>query len=139
MRKHGGQDFPELREEAMKLLQEESSLQEIVRLVGIEALSDNEQLILDTAKSLREDYLQQDAFDKIDSYASTQKQYFMLKSIITFHQNGLKALSEGHRIKEIVSLKSKISIAQAKNIPEDKSDQLEELLREIDNDFYKLK
>ena len=76
--------------EGMRILQEESQLEEIVRLVGIDSLSDKDRLTLETAKSLREDYLQQNAFDDVDTFTSRSKQAKMLQLILTFGEEGQK-------------------------------------------------
>ena len=76
--------------EGMRILQEESQLEEIVRLVGIDSLSDKDRLTLETAKSLREDYLQQNAFDDVDTFTSRTKQAKMLQLILTFGEEGQK-------------------------------------------------
>ncbi|MDR1741503.1 MAG: V-type ATP synthase subunit A, partial [Synergistaceae bacterium] len=84
-----------LRVEAMSLLEEEDQLREVVRLVGIDALSKEERMVLETAKSLREDFLHQNAFHEIDTYASMDKQFKMLKTIVRFHHAGMDALKKG--------------------------------------------
>ena len=137
LRDKGGQDFPELRAHAVEVLQKESELEEIVKLVGLEALSPKEQLLLDTAKSLREDFLQQDAFDEIDSYASTKKQYLMMKTIMTFHTEAEKALDSGKKLKEIIDPALKEKIGRAKNIEEGHISQIEELISEIEKTVNK--
>lgn len=75
---------------AMRMLQKEAELSEIVRLVGIDALSDKDQLLLEITKSLREDYLQQNAFDAVDTFTSREKQFEMLQTILLFHDEGQK-------------------------------------------------
>ena len=93
-KKNIAEDFPEIRSRAMKLLQEEAKLLEIVRLVGMEALSNEEKLILTTARSIREDFLFQNAFDKDDAYTPPIKQYGILKSIIIIHNEAIKVVSQ---------------------------------------------
>lgn len=124
-------DFPELRIKAMDILQKEAKLQEIVRLVGVESLSEKDQLTLLTAKSIREDFLQQNAFDEIDTYTSLKKQYLMLKAIITFHEIGNKRLDEGKQFLEISSSPLREKIAKMKFIPEKNLDEIEKLISEI--------
>ncbi len=124
-------DFFELRTEGMTILQKESELEEIVRLVGLDALSSKEQLILDTARSLREDFLMQFAFDDIDTYTSLKKQYLLLKNILQFHKSAENALDKGVKLSEIVALPVKEKVARAKMIPEEKIDELEKLEQEI--------
>ena len=90
MKDEVSEDYWDIREQAMGLLQEEAKLQEIVRLVGPDALSVREKLVLLTSKSIREDYLYQDSFDPEDAYTIPVKQYQMLKTIVTLYQEGLK-------------------------------------------------
>ncbi|OTE82983.1 V-type ATP synthase subunit A, partial [Escherichia coli] len=79
--------------EAMRMLQKESELSEIVRLVGIDALSEKDQLLLETTKSLREDFLQQNAFDAVDTFTSREKQFKMLETILLLHKEAEDALT----------------------------------------------
>ncbi len=111
-------EWETLRSEAMRILQEEAELQEIVRLVGLDALSIKDRFTLETSKSLREDYLHQNAFHDIDTFASIQKQFRMLKLILMFHNEGHKALSEGALYKDIVNLPIRERIAKSKLILE---------------------
>lgn len=131
MRQHAGSDWPEMRTEAMDILQQEASLQEIVRLVGIEALSSKEQLVLLTAKSLREDFLHQNAFDEIDTFTSLRKMYLMLKAILTFHHTALREIEKGKTIQELTSHHLKEDIGRAKMIEENNLHKLEELIHNI--------
>ncbi|PJE51106.1 MAG: V-type ATP synthase subunit A [Candidatus Yanofskybacteria bacterium CG10_big_fil_rev_8_21_14_0_10_36_16] len=134
MVQNAGDDWRDVRIKAMEILQEESKLQEIVRLVGIEALSEKEQLTLETAKSIREDFLQQNAFDDVDTYSSVRKMYLLLKAIITMHRLSEGALDKGVNLKEIpTDLKEKI--ARAKFVPEEKLGELEELIKNMSNGF----
>jgi V/A-type H+-transporting ATPase subunit A len=88
------EDFADVRAQAMKLLQEEAKLLEIVRLVGMEALSNEEKLVLTITRSIREDFLFQNAFDKDDAYTPPARQYGILKSIITVYNEGVKVVSQ---------------------------------------------
>jgi V/A-type H+-transporting ATPase subunit A len=92
-------DWKSLRTDVMRVLQEEAELEEIVRLVGVDALSSAERLTLEAAKSIREDYLHQNAFHEVDTYTSLRKQYRMLKLIMAFYYKGKKALEAGVPIK----------------------------------------
>ncbi|GAI24181.1 unnamed protein product, partial [marine sediment metagenome] len=83
-KKEIGEEYMEIRDKSMALLQEEAELEEIVRLVGVDALSTHEKLILETARSIREDFLLQDAFDITDSYSSTKKQFLLLLIYLIF-------------------------------------------------------
>lgn len=137
-RENFGEDWPELRKEALELLQQEDKLQEIVRLVGIESLLLKEQLVLDTAKSLREDFLHQNAFDDVDTYTSPRKMYWLLKLILTFHRECLTALDNGKELKSLTSLPVREKIAKAKSIGEDDLGRFEDILTEIKNEIHNL-
>ncbi len=133
--KVAGKDFVELRNEAMSLLEQEASLQEIVRLVGIEALSKHERLVLESAKSIREDYLQQNAFDEYDTYTSLAKQYKMLSLILYFHHRAEEAIEKGALLDDILNLPVRERIAKAKFIPENKLSEYDKIREEIDNEI----
>ena len=119
-----GEDFPGLRDEALKVLQLEEELAEIVRLVGLEALSPKEQLVLEVAKSIREDFLHQVAFDQVDTYTSPRKQYLMLKLIMDFYRLAERNLAEGQPLAELKSLAVREQIARAKYVAEDRLEEL---------------
>ena len=104
----------------MRLLQQEAELAEIVRLVGVDALSPRDRLILETAKSLREDFLHQNAFDEIDTYSSTTKEYQLLKIILDLHHLCEKLLDKVVLFKDIQNLGVREEIARAKFISEDR-------------------
>lgn len=127
------EDWSGMVTEGMRILQEESQLNEIVRLVGIDSLSDKDRLTLQVAKSIREDYLQQNAFDDVDTFTSREKQFKMLRNILSFGDEGQRALELGSYISEImegtVSLRDKI--ARSKYLPEDEISQLDVLHEEI--------
>ncbi len=114
------EDFTSLRQEAMRLLEEESSLLEIARLVGVESLSLDDRLILEVAKSIREDFLHQNAFHEIDTYASLLKQYRMLKIIIEFYNLSREKLKAGMDFEKIIKLPIWEKISRLKYISEDK-------------------
>jgi len=125
------EDFIELRNKSMGILQEEAELEEIVRLVGIDALSTHERLILETAKSIREDFLHQDAFDNVDTYTSIKKQFLILKLIILFHETAEKVIKKGVTIEELNTLPVKAKIVRAKFIEEKKMEKFIEIEKEI--------
>jgi V/A-type H+-transporting ATPase subunit A len=125
-------EYAHLREEAMSILQREAELQEIVRLIGVEALSDQERLIMETAKSLREDFLQQNAFDDADAFTSLRKQYYMLKLIMKYHTEASYELEKGRNIQELLDLPVQESIARSKFIPEDDLDRFATLEKEVE-------
>ncbi|OGF22284.1 V-type ATP synthase subunit A [Candidatus Falkowbacteria bacterium RBG_13_39_14] len=131
LKEHAGTDFPALRDEAMKLLQQEAKLEEIVRLVGIDALSEKEQLVLDTTKTIREDFLHQNAFDDIDTYTSLKKQYWMLKIILLFHHKASEAIENGVPLKDLTSLPIKNKIARNKMISENALEEFKKMEEEV--------
>ncbi len=130
-------EFKKLRDECMALLQREAELLEIVRLVGIEALSMRERVILETAKSIREDFLQQNAFHELDTYSSLEKQFNIIKAIIAFHRLALQYVEEGAKIEKIFSLSVRDEIARAKYLPEDKPKEFEKLMDKIEDQMKK--
>ncbi|MFZ8765069.1 V-type ATP synthase subunit A [Enterococcus diestrammenae] len=126
-------DWSDLVTEGMRMLQKESELQEIVRLVGIDSLSEKDQLLLEVTKSIREDYLQQNAFDDVDTFTSREKQFAMLQNIITFGTEATRALELGSYLREImtgtVGLRDKI--ARMKYVPEEELPSIKALEQEI--------
>ena len=105
--------------ETNKLLQIESELEEIVKLVGYDSLSPSDRLILEASRSIREDYLQQNAFDDTDSYTSLSKQYKILKMVLTFYNESVNALEKGVDVNSILKMEVRERIARAKYISED--------------------
>lgn len=127
------EDFSAQRAEAMRLLQTEAELQEIVQLVGVDALSHSDRLILETARSVREDFLHQNSFHEVDTYTSLHKQYRMLKLILTFYKEAGEAIKQGVSIQKITKLDVIERIGRAKYVEEinvDKSySEIEEEIR----------
>lgn len=121
-------EWVSLRKQALEILQRESELEEIVQLVGYDALPEPEKGILDTARSLREDYLQQSAYDEVDTYTSIRKQFLMLSIILEFGKMEADAIKKGVRSSRIGALEARKLISKIKWTPEDK---VEQLLREI--------
>ena len=129
----GGQ-CNEMRREAMKLLQEEAELEEIVRLVGVDALSARERLILETAKSLREDFLHQNAMHEIDTYSSLNKQFAMLELILMYHHEASVLVEKGEidlDLEKMFALPVRERIARTRYVPEENLKELEGIKREI--------
>ena len=124
-------DWSELRMEAMALLQEEASLEEIVRLIGIDALSAQDRLKLEVAKSIREDYLQQNSFHEVDTYTSLEKQYRMLKLVILFKKEAERALEAGVYLNDILNLEVRDKVARAKYIEEKNISRTDEIAAEV--------
>ncbi len=127
-------DWPRLRDEAMRLLQQESELEEIARLIGIDTLSPNDRLVLATSRHIREDFLQQNAFDPVDTYSSPQKQYRMLKVIMLLHQKISEALEKGADFKKLSQLPVKLDIARMKFIPEDNMETFSAIEKKIEEE-----
>lgn len=136
---HVGPEWNELRAEFMKLLQIEAELEEIVRLVGVEALSPLDRLKLEVARSIREDFLMQSAFDEVDTFSSLKKQLKMMQLIQAFYDLGQRALDQGVAIQTIVDLPVRERIAKAKFIPESEFEQRwKEIAQEITQSFERL-
>jgi V/A-type H+/Na+-transporting ATPase subunit A len=133
-----GENWTKFRIEAMALLQEEAELQEIVRLVGFDSLSEGDQLKLEVAKSIREDYLQQNAFHDVDTYASFHKQYKMLQLILKFGEEAKKALEAGVYLNKILSLEVRDKIARAKYIPETDISKMDDIMKELEAEVEKI-
>ncbi|MCM8756902.1 MAG: V-type ATP synthase subunit A, partial [Candidatus Omnitrophica bacterium] len=131
-------DFVKDRQEALAILQQEAELSEIVRLVGMETLSPIDRLVLETARSLREDYLHQSAFDERDAYTTLEKQSLMLQVIMSFHRLALQALEKGVELEKIRSLPVRQKIALSRYVPEKKLDELIELKKEIASSFAEI-
>lgn len=123
--------FSKNRVNAMKLLQEEASLQEIVRLVGKDTLSFEDQLKLEAAKSIREDYLQQNAFHEQDTFTSLAKQDKMLNMVLNFYYQAKRALESNVYIKDILDLEIRENIARAKYLSEDEIGKIDEIDNEV--------
>jgi V/A-type H+-transporting ATPase subunit A len=128
--KNIAEDFVDVRSQALKLLQEESKLMEIVRLVGMEALSNEEKLTLEIARSIREDYLFQNAFDKDDAYSTPKVQYGIIKSIIIAYTEGKNVVSqEDFNFNDFKQLDSIKKLAVAKSLKEDEFAGFQETLK----------
>ena len=130
------EDWMKLRQELMSLLQEEASLNEIVKMVGMDALSPQDRLKMEAARSIREDFLHQNSFDEIDTYTSMQKQFYMQKLVYLFYEESLKALKEGANINDIVAMDVREDIGRYKyteesNIEERYKEVHDALIREI--------
>jgi len=116
--KNVAEDFFDLRNQAMALLQQEAELQNIVQLIGPDALPDKERLVLDATKMIREDFLQQNSFDKVDTYASLNKQYEMLKTVLHFYDKASAALGFDVPLAKVLEAKEREEIAKLKYVAE---------------------
>lgn len=123
---------------ALKILQEEANLDEIVRLVGVDALSPKDRMIMETAKSIREDYLHQDAFHEVDTYASLTKQCTMLKTILEAHDLANKAIEEDVEVDDILELPAREAISRSKYIEESNLAKFDELAKQMASEIESL-
>ena len=137
--KNYGQEWIDNLNRAMVILQEEAELEEIVRLVGLDALSPDNRLIMETAKSIREDFLHQNAFDEVDTYSSFEKMVKLMELIMHFHNQAEDALKNEVPMLDITVLPVREKIARAKYIHEDKKEEFENIKLEITKGFQELK
>lgn len=133
-----GADFVNLRAFIMNVLQEEANLDEIVRLVGVDALSYKDRMTLETAKMVREDYLHQNAFHEVDTYTSLDKQYRMLKLIKKFHDLGIEAVDNYAELDDILAIPAKEKIGRAKYIEESAIGTFDEISNELETEMRAL-
>ncbi len=126
--------FSKNRMRAMSLLQQESSLQEIVRLIGRDGLSDDDKLKLDVTKSLREDFLQQNAFHETDAFCPMEKQSLMLDTILYFYDKSLEALAEGANLDRLEELEVKEKITRLKLIKDENLEEFNQVKEQIDKE-----
>lgn len=135
-----GSDYVELRERALALLQKEAELQEIVQLVGPDALPERERAVLLVARMIREDFLQQSAYHEVDAFASMKKQHMMLKAILTFNDRMESAIESGIQLKRFSDLPVMHEIARMKEIKEEEMEKgIGGIIRNIDEQFSALK
>ncbi len=124
-------EWAKSRIEAMSLLEDEDRLKEIVRLVGIDSLSKDERMILETSKSLREDFLHQNAFHEVDTYASMDKQFKMLRNILTFHHLAMEALRRGAVLKDVTEMEIREKVVRMRYVDEKELSTLDVLEEDI--------
>jgi V/A-type H+-transporting ATPase subunit A len=136
-KKNIAEDMPEIRSKALDILQEEAKLEEIVRLVGMEALSSKERLVMLTAKSLREDFLFQNSFDPEDAYMTPKRTYFILKTIMTLYFTALPLLEENpdFDFKKLENHPILQDIAKAKTVKVDDLENLSALQERISKEL----
>ncbi len=127
------EEWETMRVEAMKLLQQEAELKEIARLVGVDALSNRDRLVLGTAKSIREDFLHQNAFDDVDTYTSFPKQYRMLRNIMMLNRLAREAIEQGVQAEEIFALPVMEEISRSRYIPESELSDFDEIASRIES------
>lgn len=131
-------DYTELRAFIMRVLQEEAELDEIVRLVGMDALSYKDRMTMETAKIIREDYLHQNAFHEVDTYTSLNKQYKMLKLIFEFYRLGNLAILNYAELDDILKSESKEKIGRAKYIEEDDLGKFDDIIKDMNAELKKI-
>jgi len=137
--KNVDKEWRNYRDEAMRILQKEDELKEIVKLVGPEALPDRQRLILETARIIREAFLQQNALDPIDTYCPPVKQFKMLKIIVDLHKLAERIVSKGVPVFKVRTLPVLRDIMHMKTaIPNDKPELLDELYKRMQNQFSEL-
>ncbi len=134
-----GLKMEELTVKAMSLLEQESELLEIVRLVGAESLSPEDRLVLETARSIREDFLHQNAFHEVDTFTPMAKQYEMLNTILHFHSQAFAAISKGVDTADIFKLPVREEIARSKYVPNDQSENIAQIRETIEQQMKELK
>ena len=125
-----GPEYMENRAKAMSILQQESELQEIVRLVGQDALSAADRLTMETAKMIREDFLQQNAFVDIDSYSEYRRQYLLLSMVLDYDKLCREALEKGADMQKLISIPARVAVGRAKSVPSDEYEAVYAQIRE---------
>lgn len=129
---HINKNWMDLRARIMRLLQDEAELDEIVKLVGLDALSREDRIKLEASRSIREDYLHQDAFHEVDTYASLEKQYIMMELVMAYYDMCCEALKKNAAINKLVSLPSREKIGRIKYVrEEDVKDEFESILAQM--------
>ena len=125
-------EFPKMREETLALLQQEAELNEIVQLVGVDSLSADDRMKLEVCKSIREDYLHQNAFHDVDTYSSLNKQFKLLKLILGFYKEGLDGIHKGASFAKVAAIPQREEIGRFKYIEEEQIDErYEKLMNDI--------
>ena len=132
------EDFNKLKTEVRFLLQEENQLNEIVRLVGMDALGARDRLTMETAKSIREDYLHQNAFHEVDTFTSLNKQYKMMRLILGFYHEAMAALDKDVELTDLLNLPVREQIGRAKYIEESHVDKFDEIERNVKKQINEL-
>ena len=123
-------DFPEVRTQISTLLQVEAELQEIVQLVGSDALPIDQQLTLEVARMIREFFLQQNAFHDVDTYSDLKLQYDMAKAILAFEEEGKKAIAGGAQLEDVVNVPARTDLMRGR-FEKGYNDKIEELVSEM--------
>ncbi len=131
-------NWKEIRRKAMELLKREADLEELIRFVGVDTLSDNDRLIMEVSRMIREDFLRQNAFDSIDTYTSLEKEHLILDLIIYYFHKANEALKSNVELGRIFQIPSRENIARSELIPEDRLFQFPDIKIEIKNEINEL-
>lgn len=132
-------DWTKLRARFMEILHDEAELKEIVKLIGMDALSANDRLKMETARSIREDFLHQLAFHEVDTYTSLKKQLYMMKLILNFNDKAIEAVAKGADIEEVSGLAVREKIGRFKYVPEEETDaEFEKISVETESELNQL-
>ena len=132
-------EFPQMRADTLALLQQEAELNEIVQLVGVDSLSAEDRMKLEVCKSIREDYLHQNAFHEIDTYSSLNKQYKMLKLILAFYKEGVEGIKKGASFAKVAAIPQREEIGRFKYVEESEIDaKFEKLMNDMANEINTL-
>ena len=138
--KSAAPDYMEQREEMMGLLQKEAELQEIVQLVGADALPPRERGTLEVARMIREDFLQQNAYHEIDSFCSLEKQYLMAKIVLQWYDGAMEAIESGIGIEKLERMQIKDAIVRMKYVPnEGFKEKYEQIMKDMKDEFEAIK
>ena len=130
---HVEADWMENRQKMMTILQEEAELEEIVKMVGMDALSAGDRLKMEAARSIREDFLHQNSFHEIDTYTSLKKQYMMMHLVLAFYEESVAALEKGAPLQKLIQMSVREQIGRFKYVPEDK---VEEEYRKVNEELH---
>lgn len=132
-------DWMQGRQEMMSLLQDESKLNEIVQMVGMDALSPSDRLKMEAARSIREDFLNQNSFDEVDTYSSLSKQYTMMKLVMSFYEKASAALEKGASMNALIAMPVREAIGRFKYTPEDNvKSEAERVSKELDDEIAEI-
>lgn len=142
MKENVNKDWLKLRQELMKLLQEEAELDEIVKMVVMDALSAPDRLKMEASRSIREDYLHQNSFHEVDTYTSLRKQYMMMELVLGFYNKSMEALKQGASVDKLIKMPVREAIGRFKYTHEDRLDEafneiMDKLAEEVANTLEK--
>lgn len=129
-------EWMNLRQELMGLLQDEAQLEEIVKMVGMDALSAPDRLKMEAARSIREDFLHQNSFHEVDTYTSVNKQYLMMKLVLAYYNKAIDVLKKGVLVETLIALPVREQIGRYKYTPEEQTQKrYEEIVEQMDREL----